>query len=210
MTNRTYERAEELAQELGGEASPFSQLPQLLGEADIVVSTTGSPGHVLTLEMVQQATLNRDSRPLFLMDIAVPRDIDPRARRLDNVYLYNIDDLLLVSEANRMQRAQEANKVEAIVEEEVDAFMEWWRSLAVVPTIGALRRQAEAIRQAELARTLRRLNGLGEEERARVEAMSRAIVKKLLHKPTAVLRQRMQPGHTQAVRELFGLDGRPK
>ena len=137
VTNRTLERAQELAEELGGRAVPFDQWVSLLEEVDIVVSCTGSPGYVLTLEIARQALERRRSAegarrsptdPVFLIDIAVPRDIDPRVRQLENAHLYDIDDLETVSEANRRERAREAEKVEAIIGEEVTRFMEWWES----------------------------------------------------------------------------------
>ena len=205
VTNRTFQRAAELAQELRGRPVPFEELPRLLTEADIVVSSTGAPEIILPFDMVRWA-VERRSEPLFLIDIAVPRDIDPRVAELPQVHLYDIDDLEMVSEANRRERAQEAQKVEAIVEEEVGRFMKWWDSLEVLPTIAALRQRAEVIRQREVANTLKRLPHLNGEEQARIEALSRAIVKRLLHSPVITLKERKDQSHTQVTRELFALD----
>lgn len=207
VTNRTYQRACELAARLEGEAVPFEGLPGALAMADIVISATGAEAFVLGVEEVGAAIAARNGRPLLLIDIAVPRDVDPRVRELAGVHLYDIDDLQGVSHANLRQRAREVHKVEAIVEEEVERFGAWWRSLEVVPTIVALRQRAEAIRREEVERTLRRLTHLSPRDQGRVEAMAMAIVNKLLHRPIARLKER-EAGqrYTEAVRSLFDLD----
>jgi glutamyl-tRNA reductase len=206
VTNRTPARAAELAQELGGEALPFEDLDRALEDADIVVSCTGAPSYILTGERVARALEHRGRRPLFLLDIAVPRDVDPAVQDIRGVKLFNIDDLDAVAEANRQGREREAQRAEGIVEEEVGRFLEWWGSLRVVPTIKALRGQAEALRRREVARALRLLKGLSPEEEATVEAMSKALVAKLLHKPITSLKADGNPQHLRALQELFDLD----
>ncbi|MFH1141584.1 MAG: glutamyl-tRNA reductase, partial [Chloroflexota bacterium] len=204
VTNRTYQRAVDMASQLGGRAVPFNGLGGMMGGADIVVSATGSPGYVITAEIVAQARV-ANGRPLLLIDIAVPRDIDPAVKALSGVFLYDIDDLEIVAEANRRQREQEAQKVEGIVEEEVAQFMGWLSSLEVIPTVAALRERAENLRATETARVMKRLPDLDEEEQRRLTAFSKALVKKLMHQPIASLKERRNPAYTQAARELFDL-----
>jgi len=204
VTNRTYQRAADMASQLGGRAVPFNGLGDMMEEADIVVSATGSPGYLITPEMVAQARVGND-RPLFLIDIAVPRDIDPAVKAFSGVHLYDIDDLETVAEANRRQRGQEAQKVEAIVEQEVGQFMGWLSSLEVVPTVAALRESADNLRVRELARVMKRLPDLDEEEQRRLTAFSKALVKKLMHQPIASLKEKRNATYTQAARELFDL-----
>ena len=206
VTNRTFARAAELAQELGGHAVPFKELEAALREADLAVSSTGMPAYLLTPELMGRAMAGRDGRPLFLLDIAVPRDVDPAVRRVSNVVLADIDDLDAVTEANLQRRESEARRVEAIVTEEVARFLHWWDSLSIVPTIKRLRRQAEALRQREVAKALRRLGRLSPEEQGTVEALSRALVTKLLHQPITTLQVQRHPQHLQALEVLFGLD----
>ena len=207
VVSRRLERAKELAAELGGEAMPLDALADALTCADIVITSSGSPSFVIQREMVADVMSRRDGSPLLLIDIAVPRAIDPAVRELDSVHLYDIDDLESVAEANRRARRKETAAVEAIVEEEAGRFLDWSRNLAVVPTITALRHQAEKVRQTELAKTLARLPNLTEEERERIDSLSTAIVKKLLHRPIARLKAK-DDGQTyvQAARDLFGID----
>ena len=205
VTNRTYWRSQDMAQELGAVALPFDQLEETLGHVDIVISCTGSPGYIITADACRSAVHHRNSNPLFLMDIAVPRDIDPAVADIPGVHLYDIDDLEAVSESNRLERQQEAAKVEAIIGEETSGFLRWWDSLSVVPTIATLRQRAEEIRQREVARALRRLPDLDEEEQQRIEAMSRAIVKKLLHHPITSLRERRDMEDARSLHRLFKL-----
>ena len=206
VTNRTQWRAEELAGELGGEAVPFEDMDSYLGKVDVVISSTGSPGYVLSKTDIEEAMEHRRDGPLFLIDIAVPRDIEPTANELDDVFLHDIDDLETLSEANQLEREREAERAQAIVTQEVDRFMKWWRSLDVVPTITTLRQKGEEIRKQEVGRILKRLKGrLSPKEEERLEAMSRAIVKKLLHHPTTLIKELRSPRHTQLARELFDL-----
>jgi glutamyl-tRNA reductase len=149
----------------------------------------------------------RECRPLLFIDIAVPRDVHPDVREIDGVYLYDIDDLQALSNASLRARMKEVASVETMVEEEATRFLDWAHSLKVVPTVAALRRQAEEIRAGELARTLSHLPNLTEEEKERIEALSTAIVKKILHRPIARLKSR-EYGHlyVQAAREFFGIE----
>lgn len=206
VTNRTYARAAELAQRLGGEAVPFDRLPQALADSDIVISATGADTFVLGPDLVRSALASGNSRSLLLIDIAVPRDVDPSVRQLPNVHLFDIDDLQAVSEANLRGRQREIARVEAIIDEEVQRFMEWWRSLDVVPVIAALWERAEAIRRRELDKALRRLGSLSPDERERIEAMTAAIVKKMLHQPIARLKDGSdRRRYLEALQELFDL-----
>lgn len=209
IANRTYARAEEMAALFQGEAVAFERFPELLPEVDIVITSTGAPGYILTREMVAGALRRKRDRLLFLIDIAVPRDIDPAAGEIENVYLYNIDHLQDVVDANREVRKTEATKAEEILSEEVTAFERWFNGLAVVPTIVALRGKMERIVQGEMERSGRWLGGLDEEERLRIEGLAAAIVNKILHDPIIGLkeesREKDELPYVAAVRRLFKL-----
>lgn len=206
VTNRTYERALELARELSGKAIPFQDMPDFLRYTDIVICATGSPGYVLEASMVSGTMAARPERPLFLIDIAVPRDIDPAAREVRNVFLYDVDDLEIVSESNRREKEQEARWAEEIVNRETQRFLAWFRTLEALPTVIALRQRAEEIREKELNRALKRLkHKLTPEEQESLEAMTRAITKKFLHHPTVYLKEQSSAQRTRLVREIFNL-----
>ena len=206
VTNRTHQRAVELATELGGAAIPFEELESLLQRADVVVSTTGAPGYILTKDLLERVMDRRPSASLFLVDIAVPRDIDPTVATLPGVVLRDMDDLEAVSEGNRQRRQQEARQVEAIVEEEVQRFARWWEDRQVVPTVASLREQVERVRQQEMRKTIRKLRHLSDEDQQRIDALTKAIAKKLLHNPIALLKNGATEDTVQLVRSLFGLD----
>ncbi|WP_461395522.1 glutamyl-tRNA reductase, partial [Deferrisoma sp.] len=204
-------RAEELAARFGGRAVPFEEFSYHLPEVDIVISSTGAPHFVLGVEAVRSAMKARKQKPMFLIDIAVPRDIDPRINDLANVYLYDVDDLQSVVEQNKKEREKEAAKAEQIVAEEVESFQAWLKTLEVTPTIRALRERFDAIRKAELEKTLRVFgDGLTAKQRKSLEAMSQAIVNKILHEPTVYLKRAANDPDLEAavdaVRRLFGLD----
>lgn len=206
VTNRTFARAAELARGLGGEAVPFEALPKALGASDIVISASGADSFVLGAQTVAPAVARRTGRGLLLIDIAVPRDIDPAVRDIPGVLLYDIDDLQAVSQASLRGRQKEVARVEAIIEEEVARFREWWHSLDVVPIIAGLRHRAESIRQQELEKALRRLPDLSDEARERIDAMTSAIVKKMLHQPIARLKDGADlASYVEALEDLFGL-----
>lgn len=208
VVNRTYERALQRAADFGGTAYGLDQLTDALAEADIAICSTEAPEFVVGPEAVGAAMERRPHRPLILIDIAVPRDVDPQVERIENVFLYDIDDLEVVCAANLLQRERELGKVEAIVEEEVARFERWFQTQEAVPTITLLRQHAERIREAELRRTMRRLRHLGEEERQALATLSAALVSKLLHHPIAALKAAngRSPQVDQAVRKLFGLE----
>lgn len=207
VTSRSYERAVTLAERMGGTAIRFDQLDSALAQADLVITATSAPEHLLTYLLLKQTLERRGERPLVIVDIAVPRDVDPAVAVLPGVRLYNIEDIQSYVEHNLHLRAQEADKAQAIVEEEVKHFQGWWHSQSVLPTITALRHKVEAIREDELRKTWRKLPHLSEEERARIEAMSKAIAKKLLHDPFVYLKARRDGENSiETVQALFGLD----
>ena len=209
VTNRTFSRAEKLAEEFSGQAIPFEEFQDHLHQVDILLSSTGAPDYVLTAKTLKAASKARRYKPMFLIDIAVPRDIDPKANRIDNIYLYDVDDLQGVVEANLKERHKEAAKAELIVADEVCQFRTWLSSLEVKPTIVALRQQLEKIRCQELEKTLTGSLGFGEKERKAIDAMTSAIVNKILHHPTNVLKTAGADGngsqYVDAVRTLFDL-----
>ena len=207
VTNRRPERATELAAELGGAAVPFAELDACLEQSDIVISSTGSEQFVIGRDIVERVMARRPKRPLVMIDIAVPRDIDPMVREVPGVHLYDIDGLQGIAQAHINLRKSEVVHVEEIIDEAVVKFGEWMRTLEVVPTIAALRAQAEVVRAAEMERTLSKTN-LSAADRKRIEAMTSAIVKKLLHDPIARLKTAGDgERYVEAVRALFALDG---
>jgi glutamyl-tRNA reductase len=208
-TNRTFERAVEVARQFHATPVPFDQFPKYLPMADIVIGSAAAGTYVLGEAQVQEALRERKGRPMFCIDLSVPRSLDPAINDLDNVYLYDIDDLSKVAEDNLGERAREAEKAESIVVEEVDSFCRWLGHLEVVPTIVALREKIETIRRGELQKTLNQMKDLGPRERALLEAMTTAIVNKILHAPISRLKQRDQRIETyyvDAARRLFDLE----
>ena len=206
VTNRNAERAGGVARLLGGQAVDFARMPEALASADIVISSSGAEHYLVTRKMAANAIASRDGKPVLFIDIAVPRDIDPAIKGLPNAHLYDIDDLQELARDNIREREKEVAAVEAIVDEEVERFGEWWSSLDVVPTIAALRERGEEIRRSELERTLARMPALAEGDRERLDALTRAIMKKVLHAPISHLRDAEGRGDTAAVRRLFDLD----
>jgi len=210
VANRTPKRAAALADSIGGRAVPFSGLPRALAASDVVISGTGAEGFVLGPELVAPAAAGRNGSALVLIDIAVPRDIDPAVREIPGVRLFDIDDVEAVSRASMRGRRREVLRVEAHVEDEVEDFVTWWRSLDVVPAIAALRERAEELRRRETERALRRLPDLSDEERERIDAMTRAIVKKMLDRPIARLKNGGDAGaYMEALQDLFELRRSP-
>jgi glutamyl-tRNA reductase len=206
VISRNLQRAQALAERLGGVARPFHQLEEALAAADFVLTATGASEHILTQSQMGRIMAQRPQRPLLVVDNAVPRDVESSVGALEGVSLLNMDDVQSFAERNLALRAQETDKAEAIVEAEVGKFQKWWRTQEVVPTITALRSKAEAIRQREVHKTLRRLPALSEAERGQVEAMSKAIVKQLLHPPLMYLKERHdEEASVEAVHALFGL-----
>jgi glutamyl-tRNA reductase len=212
VANRSLERAERVAARFGARATGFDALEEELAAADVVVASTSARGFVVSAEQVARALRSRPGRPIFFVDIAVPRDIDPEVDRLDRCYLYDVDDLERVVDSGSAGRAAHSARAEAIVLEEAEAFRAWRLSRDVVPAIASLRALAEAIRRDELARAERRLGDLSPTERRTVEAMTSRIVDKLLHLPTVRLKEAAAAAGTadgvsyaDAVRHLFGL-----
>jgi glutamyl-tRNA reductase len=209
VANRNFHRAVALAEQVGGRAITFDEIREALVEADIVISSTGAPHLILKREDLAAVVPRRHYRPIFLIDIAVPRDIDPKVNELDNVYLYDIDDLQAVVAMNMASREREAVRAEALVEREVGQFMEWLQTLEVVPTIVSLRERLEAVRRAELANALANLGGLRPDQEEALAALTTAIVNKILHAPMAELKRQAaaRNGHecAAALRALFGL-----
>lgn len=205
IANRTVERARRLAAEVGGIPLLLSEVPARLPEVDVVISSTGAPQPVIRKEDVQRALRARRGRPIFLFDIAVPRDVDPAVAELEGAYLYDIDDLEQVVAANREERAREARRAERILEEELARFRAWLAAQEVVPTIRLLREKAEDIRQAELHKALQRLPSLDPHQRRVVEAMSVAIVNKLLNDPTQRLKELAEAGQADGAARLVSL-----
>jgi glutamyl-tRNA reductase len=199
VANRTLERAVELAKRFHADTIPFEHLFDALRSADIVLTSTGSPNFILNYNDVKVRMRERRNRPLFFIDIAVPRDIDPEVNRLDNVYLYDIDDLQGVIELNKEERKKEAERAEHIIAEETLKFQEWLGILDVVPTIVALRDKAEGIRKSDLQRTLSHLSHLSDSDRQAIEVLTESIVKKILHDPILFLKKKSE----RNTKELF-------
>ncbi len=210
VANRRYDRAIGLAQRFGGNAVRFEELPEQLRLADIVVSATNSPHHIVERDDITQVMASREGRPLLLVDIAVPRDIEPACREIAGVSLHDIDDVQQIVERNASGREAEAKRAEQIIEVELDRFERWLTSLEVVPTIVAMRERGEEIVRRVLAENEPRWERLSEADRERLATMAKAIASRLLHEPT--LRMKRAAGsdeaylYVSALRELFGLD----
>jgi glutamyl-tRNA reductase len=209
VSNRTYERALELARAFHGTAVRFEELPDTINKADIVISSTGAPHFVVRKDQAEKLLAVRKNRPMFFVDIAVPRDIDPAVNELDNAFVYDIDDLEQVVEANKRQREREAVWAEQIVQQEVQKMMRHLASREVVPTIRALEERLNRIREAELERYRGPLASLSSEQRQAVEALTRGILNKILHGPVTELKSGAgEPGQGHLVRliqKIFGL-----
>jgi len=207
IANRTVERAAELADRLGGSGVPLDQLQTALAGADIVVSSTSSPDFLLTYDDAKHLMKARQNRPLFIIDLSVPRDIEPRIKKIGNVFLYDIDDLEGIASENRERRSGEVETAMKIIGEEVSAFMDWYRSLDVTPTIVSLRDSFEGTSREELERMKQKLSP---EEYQRLEEFTRGLVRKLLHSPTAEIKRSVRRGEggytSYVVRKLFRLD----
>ncbi len=210
VANRTIGRAHELAAQFDGYGIGLDEIPAHIAEADIVIASTGSHETLLDKNMVQTALKKRKHRPVLMIDIAVPPDIDADVAELDDVYLYTVDDLKLVIEEGQRSRQEAAQQAEEIIDTQVEHFMSWVRSLDAVPTLCAYREHAEQLGEAELERARRQLeNGVAVEEV--VESLTRNLVRKLTHEPTVNLRSAIAEGNTgllEAVRTLFTLRNR--
>lgn len=210
VTNRSPEKARSLALEIGATAEPWEGLTSLLALADVVIVSTGAPTYVITQDLVAHLMKARRGRSICFIDLAVPRNVDPACGKQDNVYAYDIDDLQKVVVQTHTARAEEALRAEAIVEAEVTAFAQERETRAALPVLAELRRRAEQIARVEADRTLSHLGSrLDEKGRKSVEAMAQAIVNKLLHGPTARLKEAAASGDSDlpgAAAELFGVE----
>ena len=209
VANRTLDRAEELARRFGAEPVPLERIEEQLVAADVVVASTSAPGYVLDAETVARAVRQRRGRRLLLIDLAVPRDLDPAIRELEGCYLFDVDDLEAIVAETLAGRRSEAERAEAIVNAEAEKFHEWHASLDVIPAIASLRARAEEIREGELRKAEGLLGRLDESQRKAVESITAQIVNKLLHLPTVRLKQAAAAAdgvvYAEAVRHLFGL-----
>ncbi|HBH61232.1 MAG TPA: glutamyl-tRNA reductase [Nitrospiraceae bacterium] len=188
VTNRTTARAEELAHEFHGKVILFDNFTLELRYTDIVICSTGAPHYILMKDQVHKIMKERRQKPMFIIDISVPRNIDPRINDLDNVYLYDVDNLQGIIDTNIQERAKEAEKAEQIVDEEIGSYLKWTAALTATPTIVALRNKAEEIRKDELEKTLKKMGPLEEKTIRAIEQLTSSIVNKLVHPPTAALK----------------------
>jgi glutamyl-tRNA reductase len=209
VSNRTFDRACDLAKEFHGRPVKFDEFILEMVRTDIMICSTGAPHYILTKAQMQKVMKERKQRQVFIIDISVPRNIDPEINDLENVYLYNVDDLQGVVDANMFERQKEAEKAERIIAEELETFLKWQASLDSVPTIIALREKAEEIRKEELDKLFSKIQDMGEKEKEAIEYMATAIMNKLIHPPTAALK-----GDTEnkemlvaAIRRLYGING---
>jgi len=209
VANRTYERAVTLSQQFKGEAIPFEEMSQGLRKADIVISATDAPQYLIRHDQVSKVMKDRRQKPIFFIDIADPRDIEPKVGDIENVYLYNIDDLQKVVNDNIQDRKKEAARAENIVQDEVIKFVNWYRSLDVTPTIVALREKFEEIRKKELEKTFSLHPNFSDKEKKSLEAMTSAIINKILHEPLTILKRKdeglMVDLYLDAIRAIFQL-----
>ena len=210
VSNRTFERAERLADEFGGEAVRFEELFDHLHRADIVLSSTGAPHIIIGPKDAEEVIKRRRFKPVFFIDIAVPRDIDPKVDDVENAYLFTVDHLQEIVQANLAQRSLEAEKAEEIINQEIGQFFKWLSTLEVTPAIVALRTRFDEIRRGELEKTISGWKDLPPDAEKRLEALTLALMNKLLHVPTKVLKQAGQGGrvdlYVDALRQLFELE----
>ncbi len=212
VANRSYDTAVCLAERFQGKPIPFDEMIYNLNAVDIVVTSTGAPHYIITYPAVKKILRDRRNRPMFFIDIAVPRDVDPQVNTLDNVYLYNIDDLQGVVDANMGQRQKEAKKAEEIVQEEMNKFMGWLATQDAVPTVVALKAKLERISKIEMEKALASLGQVGDRERRILEILTSSIVNKFVHDPIVYLKRGCyQEGEDayaiDVTRKLFRLDG---
>ena len=208
LTNRTFEKAERLATELNTAVFPFDTFKDHLYKFDIIVSATSSPGILLSKEDIKSSMKKRNSEPMVIMDIAIPRDVDPETKKIESVFYHDIDSLNIIVEQNLARRKAEIPKVEKIIEEELLSFYEWYNSLQAAPTIKELRDKFESIRAEEVEKNI---NKFSAEDREKLEIVTKRIINKILHHPTTELKKTDETGYTGAarfgiIRSLFGMD----
>jgi len=214
VANRTFERAKLLAQEFGGKAIRLDDFAGYLVKADIVISCTAAPKYIVEARHLLPFLEERQNKPILFIDIAVPRDINPDVCTLDNVSLYDVDDLQNVVEQNIAERKKEAVKAELIINDELKKFFQWLDTLVVIPTVVALKEHGQQIKTKELERALRRLNHLSEKEKRVVTSLANSIINQLLHKPITNLKEHAHGDkgalYAEAIQTLFDLDNTPK
>lgn len=210
ITTRNFDKAVELAMEFKGRPIKFDEHVNGMVEADIIICSTGAPTYIIKSDDIKEVIRKRKNRPIFLIDISVPRNIEPKVNDIDNVYLYDIDDLQMVVDANLKEREREAAQAEVIISEEVETISRWLKSLEVVPTIVALKSKAEDIRRSEFEKSLARLGRLTETERKAIDLLTTSIINKLLHAPLVSLKHEASSSngsmYVEAARRLFNLD----
>jgi len=213
VTNRTFTSAAELAEKFQGLAVPFEHLNRHLHQADIVISSTGARNYIITQELVKKCLLNRKGNPMFFIDIAVPRDIDPEVNKLHDTFCYDIDDLQTIVSQNQEERKKQSIKAEEIIEEELSKLEIWFRSLSAVPTIRSLRKAYHSTAEEELQKFFRLIKNLPESERKEIEQFVHRLVNKLLHEPSRNLKQLAQEEdshlHIESIAKLFDLSPAP-
>lgn len=211
VANRTFERACSLASEFNGTPCNFEEFPDRLKDVDIVISSTGAPNFIITPDKIKNVLKIRRNKPMFLIDIAVPRDIDPKVNELDNVFVYDIDDLQNVVDSNLQERQKEALKAEAIIEEELKSFREWMNYLHVKPVLISLRKTFEEVKKSEFEEAKKKLSHLNDKDFQVIEALLNAVINKALHKPTVYLKNVVNKenaySYLDALIELFDLKG---
>jgi glutamyl-tRNA reductase len=210
FANRTYENAVRLANDFHGIPVDFDFLEDNLKEVDIVISSTGAPGYVITEEMIVKALHRHKNRLMFIIDIAVPRDVDPAVEEIDNVYLYNIDNLQEIVDKNLRSRMEEAEKAETIISEEIINFTNWLNTLEVVPTIVSLKKKSDKVIEEEIEKSLSWTRNLTEEEREKIRILASSIANKILHDPITSLKEESQNSgadpYVAAIKKLFRLE----
>jgi glutamyl-tRNA reductase len=209
VANRTHSTGQKLAGEMGGRAVRFEDFLEEMAHSDIVICSTGAPTYVVTKPQMQSVMKKRKQKHVFIIDISVPRNIDPEINGMENVYLYNVDDLQDVANAGLDERRREAERAEGIVEEEIETFQRWQSTLDAVPTIVALREKAESIKNSELEKIINRLPSLGEQEKKALEQVANSIINKIIHPPTAALKQDSEDKDVliATIKRLYELDG---
>jgi glutamyl-tRNA reductase len=206
VVGRTEERASKLAAQLGGIPVTPDNLGEELLTTNIVVTCAGAPHRILSVGQVKRAMVKRSALPLVIIDIAVPRNVEPAVAQIKNVFLYNIDDLTGLSRLNRKQREDEIQKATRIIDDELDNFALWWQEFKIRPLIRAMMSRAEEIRSAQLKRSLKKLPPLSSEQYETLEAMTKSIVSKILKDPVHYLKANGSKNYAEMVKEVFGLD----
>jgi len=210
VANRSFNKAVQVADLFKGRAILFEEIGHYLVETDIVITSTGAKEYIVSYDIIKRSIRGRRNRPLFFIDIAVPRDVDPEVNKLPNIYVYDIDDLINIVQENSAQRKDEAIKAERIVQEEAIRFERWLKTLEVVPTIIELKERTEALRRAEMERSLPSLNKLTEQQLQAVEALTISIVEKIINDPILMLKSKAdrqgRDNYLDVTRKLFNLD----